>query len=104
MAKRQDAPYCSGLSKTWLKVKCTQVGIFGVSAYLPGERSLKLSELKNGVLVDVGSVGAGLSERAAADIKAKIAAQGFALVEVEYRGRTPAGHLRHPALKGLASG
>lgn len=104
VAKRQDAPYRSGPSKTWLKVKCTVVGMFGVTAYLPGERSLDLSELKDGGLVSVGSVGAGLSEQAAADIKARIAAQGFALVEVEYRGRTPSGHLRHPALKGVAAG
>lgn len=104
VAKRQDAPYRSGASKTWLKVKCTEIGTFGVTAYLPGKRSLELSELKDGELVSVGSVGAGLSDRAAADIRAKIASQGFALVEVEYRGRTPAGHLRHPALKGLASG
>lgn len=104
VAKRQDAPYRSGPSKTWLKVKCTELGTFGVTAYLPGERSLELSELKDGELVSVGSVGAGLSERAAADIKSRIAAQGFALVEVEYRGRTPSGHLRHPALKGVAAG
>ncbi|MFC3692574.1 ATP-dependent DNA ligase [Chenggangzhangella methanolivorans] len=104
VAKRQDAPYRSGPSKSWLKVKCTQVGTFGVTAYLPGSRSLDLAELKDGGLVSVGSVGAGLSERAADAIRARIAAEGFALVEVEYRGRTPLGNLRHPALKGVASG
>lgn len=85
-------------------MKCTEVGAFGVTAYLPGERSLELSELKDGELVSVGSIGAGLSERAAAAIKARIAAEGLALVEVEYRGRPPSGNLRHPALKGVASG
>lgn len=104
VAKRQDAPYRSGPSRSWLKVKCTQVGVFGVSAYLPGARSLDLVEIRDGELVDVGSVGSGLSERAASAIRGKIAAEGFAMVEVEYRGRTPSGHLRHPALKGVASG
>ena len=104
VAKRQDAPYRSGPSRTWLKVKCTQVGMFGVTAYLPGSRSLDLAELKDGDFVPVGSVGAGLTDRAADAIKAQIAAQGFAMVEVEYRGRTPSGGLRHPALKGVASG
>lgn len=104
VAKRQDAPYRSGRSKTWLKAKCTQVGTFGVSAYLPGSRSLDLVEFKDGEMINVGSVGSGLSEHAAHAIKAKITAEGLAMVEVEYRGRTPTGQLRHPALKGLASG
>jgi bifunctional non-homologous end joining protein LigD len=104
VAKRQDAPYRSGPSQTWLKVKCTEVGRFAVTAYLPGSRSLDLSEIKNAALVEVGSVGAGLTDKAAAAIRGAIATQGLAYVEVEYRGRTPDGRLRHPALKGVESG
>ncbi|RXF68228.1 hypothetical protein [Hansschlegelia zhihuaiae] len=64
-----------------LKVKCTTVGRFAVTAYMPGSRSLDIAEIKDGDVVPVGSVGSGLTEAAGRAIRAQIAAEGLAYVE-----------------------
>jgi bifunctional non-homologous end joining protein LigD len=58
VAKRKDAPYRSGRSETWLKIKCTQFGSFVVTGFDPdgrtGVRALKLAEEKVGILLPAG--------------------------------------------------
>jgi bifunctional non-homologous end joining protein LigD len=105
VAKLRDAPYRSGRSETWLKIKCTQSATFVVTGYDPdgrvGVRSLALAERKGSKLVPAGSVGSGLTAATSRDLRRRLDANETVTVEVEYRGRTPSGGLRHPALKGI---
>jgi len=105
VAKVREAPYRSGPSTTWLKIKCTQAGTFVVTGYDPegrsGVRSLELAEQKGKVLTPAGSVGSGLTMALSRQLRQRIDAGERVTVEVEYRGRTPSGGLRHPALKGV---
>ncbi len=102
VAKVREAPHRSGPSTTWLKIKCTQTGTFVVTGYDPdgrtGVRSLKLADLDGGA---AGSVGSGLTATSSRALRRRLDAGERVIVEVEYRGRTPSGGLRHPALKGV---
>jgi bifunctional non-homologous end joining protein LigD len=105
IAKRRDAPYRSGRSETWLKIKCTQFGTFTVTGFDPdgrtGVRSLNLAERQGPKMVACGSVGSGLTAVTSRDLRRRLDAGETVTVEVEYRGRTPSGGLRHAALKGI---
>ncbi|HVI28891.1 ATP-dependent DNA ligase [Hansschlegelia sp.] len=102
VAKVREATYRSGPSTTWLKIKCTQTGTFVVTGYDPdarsGVRSLKLADLDG---VPAGSVGSGLTAASSRDFRRRLDAGELVMVQVEFRGRTPSGGLRHPSLKGV---
>jgi bifunctional non-homologous end joining protein LigD len=104
VAKRKDAPYKSGYVGTWLKVKCTQVESFAVIGCQrtgrSGIRALQVATLKEGQLVPAGWVGAGLTEKGCKEIRAALDAGKPIVVDVEFRGWTPVGELRHAVFKG----
>jgi bifunctional non-homologous end joining protein LigD len=91
-AKRKDAPYRSGRSETWLKVKCTQTESFAViAADRVGRsdlRALKLAALEDGALIPRGSVGSGLDGKACREILAPLDAGKPVVVDVEHHGMT----------------
>jgi bifunctional non-homologous end joining protein LigD len=63
----------------------------------------KLARLVDQALVPCGAAGSGIGERCRAHSRAARAALGEGrrvVVEVEHRGITPAGELRHPVIKG----
>jgi bifunctional non-homologous end joining protein LigD len=108
VAKRRDGTYRSGYVDGWLKVKCTTVDHFAVVGHEPegrtGVSSLKLATLEGDALVPCGSVGSGLASEVCREIRAALDAGRHVVVDVEHRGRTPAGELRHPVFKGWHEG
>ena len=102
VAKRRDAPYRSGPTETWLKIKCTTTEHFAVIGFDPrgstGVASLKLA-LRDCALVQAESVGSGLTERDSGALRAMLEAGQPVVVDLEHRGWTPAGELRHPVFK-----
>ncbi|MDX6804536.1 DNA ligase D [Terrihabitans rhizophilus] len=130
ICKRADAPYRPGRSDVWLKVKCTERAEFVVAGYLPstvsskGVGSLVLGYYDGENLIHAGRVGTGFTETVSRDLaKAleaiKATASPFAaklsaderhgvkwarpelVAEIEYRGWTHDGSLRHASFKGL---
>ena len=129
VSKRAGAPYATGRSRQWLKVKSVAADEFVIVGYTRsqaagGLAALLLAEPCGDGLAYVGKVGAGLSEQAAAELMPKLAplarsrpvftlrahddAPGAATwteprlrAEVRYANRTPKGHLRAPVFKGL---
>ncbi len=79
MAKRQDAPYVSGRTETWLKLKCQLRDEFLICGYTDrsdGSKevgSLLLGVYDGGELVSVGGVGTGWDAATAADLKTRLA-------------------------------
>jgi len=80
MAKRADAPYSSGRTKTWLKLKCKLRQEFVVAGYTDrSDGSAQIGSLLLGVYADngdlrsVGSVGTGWDTAEAAALKRKLA-------------------------------
>lgn len=68
ISKRADAPYVSGKTKTWLKIKTSAAGDFEVVGFAPGKAggglgALLLAERVNHKLHYVGRVGTGFAER-----------------------------------------
>jgi DNA ligase D len=64
VSKRADAPYHSGRTKTWMKIKAQQVGDFLIAGYTSSEAAgglgaLALAEWVDGELVFRGKVGTG---------------------------------------------
>ena len=108
MSKRRSSPYRSGKTDAWRKVKCTTTEHFAVIGADPLRgpvRSLKLATLKQpGELVPCGSAGSGLSEKDGRDIRAAVDAGRPVVAEIEYRGFTPAGELRHPVVRRWHAG
>jgi bifunctional non-homologous end joining protein LigD len=130
ICKRADAPYRSGRSDSWLKVKCTERAEFVIAGYVPstvsrkGVGSLVLGYHEEGRLTYAGRVGTGFSEKVSRDlwtaleaIKASSApfeaklnaeerrgvkwARPELVAEIEHRGWTHDGALRHASFKGL---
>jgi bifunctional non-homologous end joining protein LigD len=125
IAKHRDSAYRSGRLGDWLKIKCVQSDSFVIIGYEPstsargGIGSLLLAAYRNGALVYVGSVGTGFKERdaielrqildrlktkrppVAVDKKGVVFAQPTLIAEIEYRGWTDDGKLRHASYKGL---
>jgi bifunctional non-homologous end joining protein LigD len=129
IAKRRDAPYVGGRSKTWLKVKCVHgqelvVGGFtdpegsrvGIGALLLGVHDAE------GRLRYAGKVGTGFPHATALDLRARLEklhadANPFVerppgatrahwvrpvlVVEVGFTEWTSDGRLRHPTFRGL---
>ena len=101
----RDGPYRSGRQEAWLKIKCTKVEPFAVTGYDPegrtGIRSLRIARLDQACkLCPAGWVGSGLNRENGREIRRALDAKEPVVVDVEHRGITPAGELRHPVLKG----
>ncbi len=130
ISKRADAPYKSGRNDNWLKVKCTQTSEFVIAGYAPSTvsagmiGSLVMGYYEKGKLIHAGRVGTGYTQKIAQMLKKaidKVKADGspFAaklsadqrrgviwakpelVAEVEFRGWTHDGSLRHASFKGL---
>ncbi|MBB2678692.1 UNVERIFIED_ORG: bifunctional non-homologous end joining protein LigD [Rhizobium esperanzae] len=126
IAKDRNSTYRSGRLGDWLKIKCTQSDGFLIVGYeksmasFGGIGRLLLAARKGNELVYVGGVGTGYNERSAAELReqmdkliiGKSAVDtgrkrnavfiGPKLVaEIEYRGWTHDGKLRHASYKGL---
>lgn len=132
VAKRADAPYRSGRTDHWRKVKCTRSEEFVVAGYMPSTTaarsvgSLILGTYENGALVHVGRVGTGFRDAVARDLwtelePLRIPSPPFAaelpplarrnarwvesrlVCEVTFRGWTADDQLRHASFKTLRS-
>ena len=130
VSKLTSAPYRSGRSKAWLKSKCIDSDEFIVIGYVPSTTrrrtvgSLVLGYFDNGKLVYAGRVGSGFSTAAADDLWRRLEAirievpdlaalpppemrrnvrwaKPLLVAEVEMRGWTADGILRHAVFKGL---
>jgi bifunctional non-homologous end joining protein LigD len=123
VSKLRDAPYKSGRSEAWIKVKCLQVARFEVIGYKSGATSLYLAKRDGKDLVYVGKAGTGFTTSMILELarllkpitlgkmplskkpdrKNKIdhwAAPKY-WAEVEYRDITADGLLRHVTFRGL---
>jgi bifunctional non-homologous end joining protein LigD len=130
ISKRADAPYKSGRNDNWLKVKCTQTSEFVIAGYVPSTvssgmiGSLVMGYYEDGKLIHAGRVGTGYTQKIARDLKkaidkvkadtspfaAKLSADARRgvvwakpklVAEVEFRGWTHDGSLRHASFQGL---
>ena len=130
VSKLASAPYRSGRTKSWLKSKCVDSDEFVIIGYVPSTTqrrvvgSLVLGYYDKGKLVYAGRVGSGFSAAAAedlwrrldairldapalaapppADVRRNVRWTKPALVaEVELRGWTTDGIVRHAVFKGL---
>jgi bifunctional non-homologous end joining protein LigD len=130
VSKCRDKPYIPGRGSHWLKSKCTQRQEFVIAGFVPSSTSTKavgslvLGVYEKGELIHVGRVGTGFTaalasslwreldrlKRPASPFEAKLpadAAKGVRWVEpklvaeVELRGWTADGLLRHASFKGL---
>ncbi|SEE30033.1 ATP-dependent DNA ligase LigD phosphoesterase module /ATP-dependent DNA ligase LigD polymerase module [Rhizobiales bacterium GAS191] len=130
VSKRRDAPYFSGRGNLWIKSKCVERQEFVVVGYVPstaGKRavgSLILGYYEGGALFHAGRVGSGFSTDEAKALFAALepttinkpefgrkpiagAEKGVRwvapklVVEVEYRGWSKDGVLRHSTYRGI---
>ncbi len=130
VSKRRNAPYRSGRSKDWVKSKCAVREDFVIAGFVPSTTTkravgaLVLGVHDGGKLVHAGRVGSGFTADASRTLFAllepeRIDARPFAtklpagqardirfvapnrVAEVEFRGRTSGGLLRHAVFKGL---
>ena len=129
VSKLADAPYRPGRSKSWLKSKCIDSNEFVIIGYVPSTTrrrtvgSLALGYFGGGKLVYAGRVGSGFSTATADDLWRRLEAirvdgpavehlpaevrrnvrwtKPSLVAEVEMRGWTADGILRHSVFKGL---
>lgn len=129
IAKSADAPYRSGRTKSWLKVKCTLRQEFVIGGWSPSEKrrgafaSLLIATQEEGKLVYRGRVGTGFSDDMRSHLQDALRenarktapltgvprpmARGARWVspklvaEIAYTETTPDGILRHPSFLGL---
>ncbi len=129
MAKRRDAPYVSGRSTSWIKLKCVRRQEFVIAGHTEpqgtraafGALVLGLFNAR-GVLEHVGNVGSGFDARGLSALHKKLEALAskrspFAaavagqaawhwvkpelVAEVAFSEWTRAGHIRHAVFQGL---
>ncbi|WP_336056701.1 DNA ligase D [Nitratireductor sp. CH_MIT9313-5] len=129
IAKRADAPYRSGRSQSWLKVKCSKRQELVIGGYSPSDKrgrpfaSLLLGAYEGDRLIYRGRVGTGFNEEVMDELAAlfskrtrktspfyeipKSAARGVQFLkpdlvaEIEFAEFTADGMVRHGAYKGL---
>jgi bifunctional non-homologous end joining protein LigD len=130
VSKLKSAPYRSGRSKSWLKSKCVASDEFVIIGYVPSTTqrrvvgSLVLGYYDKGKLVYAGRVGSGFSTSVAEDLWRRLEAirldapalnappppearrnvrwtKPSLVAEVELRGWTADGIVRHAVFKGL---
>jgi len=130
VSKRKDRPYRGGRSLDWQKTKCSQRQEFVIAGYVPSSTtpraigSLVLGVHEKDRLIHVGRVGTGFSATLARDLwneleRLRRPASSFAqalpaaasrnvrwvkpvlVAEIELRGWTSDGLLRHASFKGL---
>lgn len=131
VSKRADSTYRSGAATAWIKSKCVARESFVIGGWLPASGpldtvgSLLLGQMDHGALRYVGRVGTGISGRAAAELaerlgqlragrspfragemsagtrKAARYARPELVAEVEIRGWTGDGKVRHASFKAL---
>lgn len=130
VSKKRDAPYRSGRGRDWVKSKCVMRDEFVIAGFTPstamkrGIGALVLGAYENDRLIPIGRAGSGFTIDSATELysqllKHKQPAPPFAVkpeaslargaiwteplfvADIEYRGVTPDGALRHPVFKGL---
>jgi bifunctional non-homologous end joining protein LigD len=129
ISKRADAPYRSGRSKAWLKIKCQKGDEFVIGGYSKSDvkgrafSSLLLGTFEDDKLVFAGKVGTGFNSRdiaklarlfkpleqtsspfvsvPAAERKGAVWLQPKLVCAVNYAEWTRDGRLRHPSFQGL---
>ncbi|WP_049735292.1 non-homologous end-joining DNA ligase [Rhizobium ecuadorense] len=125
IAKHRDRPYRSGRTGDWLKIKCVQSESFMIVGYerssvaRSGIGSLLLAGRNGHDWVYVGSVGTGFNAKNAEELRTSldklmtkrpvvplkgrnlVFAQPTLIAEIEFRGWTHDGSLRHASYKGL---
>ena len=124
MSKKAEAPYRSGRSDAWIKVKCLQRGKFSVVGFVKdaaGVAALHLGRQQGKDLVYAGKVGTGWSRTVSGQIRKKLDSvvtptskltrpirdakatwvEPKFLADVEYRDITADGLLRAASFKGL---
>jgi bifunctional non-homologous end joining protein LigD len=131
VSKKLAAPYRSGRVATWLKRKCADRDPFVIAGYIASSvarqsvGALVLGEHAGGRLIPVGHVGSGFTAEIAQDLWRRLDplrrktpvfkdpnAEGKGVVwveprlvaEIEYRGRSSAGLIRHAVFRELAEG
>lgn len=131
VSKKLSTPYQSGRTKNWVKVKATERGEFVIAGFVVSTASkravgaLVLGEHVGGKLVPSGHVGSGFSvsdssmlwrkldpmRTSTAPLKDETAvAKGAKWVEprlvaeIEYRGRTGGGLIRHATFREIVEG
>jgi bifunctional non-homologous end joining protein LigD len=120
VCKLRNAPYRSGHSEAWLKVKCVKRDALTIVGFVPDRQSvasLHLAKRRGKSLTYVGKAGTGFSRKVAHELYAILQPkrpEGAPLdrntvwvkpernAEIEYRAITGEGLLRHAAYKGLA--
>jgi bifunctional non-homologous end joining protein LigD len=100
VSKRRGSPYRSDRVKSWVKAVCTQRDSFAVvgAAGSPA-RALRLARLVEGKLIRCGWAGSGLTVAAGRDIRGALDAKRPIVVDIDHRGLTPAGELRHSVVR-----
>jgi bifunctional non-homologous end joining protein LigD len=125
VSKRADAPYRSGRTEAWIKVKCWKQDRFAVVGFVPdgagGLAKLRLARREGQALIYAGRVGTGWDHKTARAIRQALTPLARSTsplskpikkkdttwveprydAEVMYADITDDGMVRHPSFKGL---